>query len=79
MAQVHRQYKYLAHKAFPGLQGEAKQHLTLQSYLRQLDQPQVVFSIQQKCWATLDEAVLLTLEMEAYMLPLTQTNMISAI
>ena len=71
--------KCLADKAFPDLQEEAKQCLALQSYLQQLDQPQVAFSVREKRPTTLDEAVSLTLEMEAYMLPTTRTSMISAI
>lgn len=71
--------KCLADKAFPDLQEEAKQYLALQSYLQQLEQPQVAFGVRQKRPATLDEAVSLTLEMEAYMLPLTRTGSISAI
>ena len=40
--------------------------LYIQSYLRQLDQPQVAFSVKQRQPKTLDEAVAATLEMESY-------------
>ena len=56
----------LADRAFPDLQPEARECLALQSYLKQLDQPQVAFSIRQTRPRTLDEAVAATLEMESY-------------
>ena len=56
----------LVDKAFPDLQPEAREHLALQSYLKQLDHPQVAFSVRQCRPATLDDAVTATLEMESY-------------
>lgn len=40
--------RLLADKAFPELQDEARERLALNSYLSQLDQPQVAFSVKQK-------------------------------
>ena len=56
----------LADKAFSELEPAARECLALQSYLRQLDQPQVAFSVKQRQPKTLDEAVAATLEMESY-------------
>ena len=53
----------LADRAFPDLEPEARECL---SYLKQLDQPQVAFSVKQTRPRTLDEAVAATLEMESY-------------
>ena len=50
----------LADRAFPDLQPEARECLALQSYLKQLDQPQVAFSVKQTRPRTLDEAVAAT-------------------
>ena len=59
----------LADKAYPELQPEARVVLALQSYLSQLDQPQVAFSVKQRRPKGLDEAVASTLEMESYAPP----------
>ena len=59
----------LADKAYPTLQEEAKERLSLNSYLAQLPQPQISFSVRQKQPATLDEAVAATIEMESYFPP----------
>ena len=59
----------LADKAYPTLQEEAKERLSLNSYLAQLPQPQISFSVRQKQPATLDEAVAATIEMESYLPP----------
>lgn len=56
-------------KGFPELFDDAREQLALQSYLQQLDHPQIAFSVKQKCPATLDEAVAATLEMESYLSP----------
>ena len=56
----------LADKAYPELQDEARETLALSSFLAQLDQPQVAFSVKQKRPETLDDAVTATLEMESY-------------
>ena len=56
----------LADKAYPELQPRS----AWQTYLAQLDQPQVAFSVKQRCPKSLDEAVASTLEMESYA-PLT--------
>ena len=57
----------LADKAFPELQDEARERLALNSYLNQLEHPQVAFGIKQRQPGTLDEAVTATLEMELYL------------
>ena len=59
--------KTLADKGFPELQDEAKEQLSLQIYLQQLDPPKVTFSVKQKRPKTLDEAVAATIEMESYL------------
>ena len=46
----------------------AREQLAVNQYLQQLEHPQVAFSIKQKQPAKLDEAVSVTLEMEAYTL-----------
>ena len=58
----------LARKAFPNLQADAREQLTLTSYLAQIDSTQVRFSVKQTHPKTLDEAVAATLEMESYLL-----------
>lgn len=59
----------LADKAYPTLQEEARERLSINAYLAQLPQPQIAFSVRQKQPATLDDAVAATLEMESYMPP----------
>ena len=61
--------KILCDKSFPDLQEEAREQLSLQKYLEQLDQPQVSFTVNQRVPKSLDEAVTATLEMESYALP----------
>ena len=51
------------------LQHEDRERLALQNYLRQLEQPQVAFSVKQRHPVTLDNAVAATLEMESYVAP----------
>ena len=58
----------LADKAFSELQDEARERLALNSYLNQLEHPQVAFGVKQRQPGTLDEAVTATLEMESYLL-----------
>lgn len=59
--------KLLADKAFPELQEEGRTQLAINSYLQQLDHPQVAFGVKQKRPKTIDEAVSATLEMESYL------------
>ena len=59
----------LADRAYPTLQEEARERLSLNAYLDQLPQPQLSFAVRQKQPATLDEAVAATLEMESYLSP----------
>ena len=51
------------------MQPEAREQLALQSYLKQIEQPQVAFSVRQRRPTTLDDAVTATLEMESYVSP----------
>ena len=57
----------LADKAYPTLQEEACERLSINAYLAQLPQPQISFSVRQKQPSTLDDAVAATLEMESYL------------
>ena len=59
--------KMLADKGFPDLSEEAKEQLALQTYLQQLEQPQITFGVKQRRPKTLDEAVTATIEMETYL------------
>ena len=58
--------KSLADKAYPSLQDEARERLSINAYLQELTQPQVAFSVRQKRPETLNDAVAATLEMESY-------------
>ena len=49
--------KLLVDKAYPDLDEKARDQLALNHYLGQLADPQIIFSIKQKCPKTLDEAV----------------------
>ena len=64
----------LADKGFPELQDEAREQLSLQIYLQQLEPSQVAFSVKQKRPKTLDEAVAATIEMESYLPRAAQTT-----
>lgn len=64
----------LADRAYPDLADEARERLTINSYLGQLPQPQISFSVRQKQPSTLDDAVSATLEMESYLLPQTLSS-----
>ena len=59
--------KMLADKGFPNLSKEAKKQLALQTYIQQLEQPQITFGVKQRLPKTLDEAVTATIEMETYL------------
>ena len=68
--------KMLTDKAYPELAEEARERLAVNTYLQQLDHPQVAFSVRQKQPETLDEAVAATLEAEACVPPAGQTAQI---
>ena len=57
----------LTDKAYPELQQEARERLTLNAYLGQLDNPRVAFAVKQKSPKSLDAAVAAMLEMESYL------------
>ena len=59
--------KVLVNKAFPQLQDDAKEQLTLIHYLGQLTDHQIAFSVWQNCPRNLDEAVSAMLELESYL------------
>ena len=61
------------------MQLEARERLAVNTYLQQLTQPQVAFSVKQRRPVTLDDAVTATLEMESYTLSLGHTEPVSAI
>ena len=61
--------KVLADKAYPDLEEKARERLALNSFLAQIDNPQVAFSVRQKRPETVDAAVAATLEMESYLGP----------
>ena len=66
--------RVLADKAFPGLQREAKELLTLTHFLGQIDNPQIAVGVKQQRPKKLDAAVTAVLEMESYLLPRTKTG-----
>ena len=50
--------RVLADKAFPELDDKAKELLSLQRYLSELDNPKIAFAVRQRQPKTLDEAVM---------------------
>ena len=71
--------KSLADKAYPTLQEEAREQLSINTYLQQLTPPQLAFSVKQKRPNSLDSAVAATLEMESYLTHPNQGGVASAI
>lgn len=71
--------KFLADKAYPTLQQEARERLAINAYLQQLTQPQLAFSVRQKRPDTIDDAVAATLEIESYMPVLTTRAGVNAL
>ena len=61
--------RLLADKALPEFQDGARELLALNTYLAQLDHPQVEFGVNQRSPETLDAAVTATLELEACLTP----------
>ena len=57
----------LADRAFPDLQDQAKEQLSLDRYLASLDKPELALAGKQKRPKNIDEAVAYTLKMESYM------------
>ena len=58
--------RILADKAYPDLQEEARERLSLNRYLDQLSDPQVAFAVRQSTPKSVDEAVTATLRLESY-------------
>ena len=59
--------RVLADRAFPELQDEAREKLSLDRYLGEIGQQQVAFAVRQRRPKTLDDAVSHTLELESYL------------
>ena len=57
----------LIDKGFPEPPDDAKEQLAFQTYLRQLEPPQLVFRVKQKSLTMFDTAVTATIAMESYM------------
>ena len=66
--------RLLADKAYPDLQDEAKEQISLTHFLGQLTNSQIAFSVKQSRPKNLDEAVTATLEMESYANPRVRQN-----
>ena len=64
----------LAERGFPNMLDCTREQLALQVYFRQLNHLQVSFSVKQNWPATLDEAVVATIEMETYLPPKTAAS-----
>ena len=54
---------------FPDLEDGARERLTLNAYMAQLEEPQVAFGVKQRTPNTLDAVVTATLELESYLTP----------
>lgn len=66
--------RLLADKAYPNLQNEAREQISLTHFLGQISNSQVAFSVKQSRPKNLDEAVAATLEMESYANPKPRQN-----
>ncbi|XP_065909335.1 uncharacterized protein [Dysidea avara] len=66
--------RVLVDKAYPSLDGEARQQLALQRYLSQLDNEQVAFSVKQRKPKTIEAAVSITLECESFLIKSTSAR-----
>ncbi|KAL5515842.1 hypothetical protein EMCRGX_G001074 [Ephydatia muelleri] len=71
--------RILADKAFPAIDEKAKDLLSLERYLSELDNPKVAFAVRQRQPKTLDDAVSCTMEMESYLHQETKGSKISVI
>ena len=58
--------KHLVNKAFPDIEESSREHMAIDRFLMQLEDPQVAFSVSQKRPSNMDEAVTYTLEMQAH-------------
>ena len=59
--------RILADKAFPDLEDKAKEQLSLDRYLCQLDRPELALAVRQSRPKTVDDAVAYTLETESFL------------
>lgn len=71
--------RLLADKAFPALQPEAKEQLSLTHYLGQIENQQIAFGVRQRRPKKVDEAVTATLEMESYLQPKGRTGRVAQV
>ena len=71
--------RLLADKAFPHLQDEAKEQLSLDRFLALLGKPELALAVKQKRPKSIDEAVAYTLEMESYMITTGSTRPAAAV
>ena len=66
-------------KAFPAIDEKAKDLLSLERYLSELDNPKVAFAVRQRQPKTLDNAVSCTMEIESYLHQETKGTKISIV
>ena len=59
--------RVLSDKAYPDLEDKAKERLSLNQYLLQIEDPQVAFGVKQKRPSTVEDAVAATIELESYL------------
>ncbi|KAL5509263.1 hypothetical protein EMCRGX_G004601 [Ephydatia muelleri] len=71
--------RILADKAFPAIDEKAKDLLSLERYLSELDNPKVAFAVRQRQPKTLDDAVSCTMEMVSYLHQETKGSKISVV
>jgi len=71
--------RVLADKAYPDLQEEARERLSLNRYLEQLTDPQVAFGVRQGTPKTVNEAVTATLRMESYKIRPAKTTSVGLV
>ena len=59
--------KCLADKAFPDLQEEAREKLSVDRFVNELHEPQVAFAVRQKQPKTISEAIMAALQMHSFL------------
>ena len=68
----------LTEKAFPDLDGQSQEQLTLTHYLNRLNNPQVASAVKQQKPRKLDEAVWATLEIESFLIKPAMVDNVSS-
>ena len=61
--------RLIADKAYPDLGHDARETLALNTFLSEIDNPNLAFGVKQRTTASLDAAVTATLELESYLSP----------